>query len=199
MPAAMGGWPFSGHARLVGKGGGPVSRPRFLFVSWVDVARRQAPAPTPAAGRPQRDGCAYEAPPPEPVRGGGPDAVTWRLVGANNHELGRSPHVHHTLGACCAAVERLKAQVAEVTPLVVMSSGTGAWTWQLVLDEHCVAVAVRTFRRQRECRHSLQLFLSAATEAHIASGVTHTRRLRGLRLPGAGDVPGLAVRGGGLR
>ncbi|MCJ0875417.1 hypothetical protein [Streptomyces sp. AP-93] len=164
--------------------------------------------------------------------GGGPDAVTWRLVGSNNHELGRSPSVFRALGACGAAVERLRERIGEAVPIVAMStgavaaagtrgvggavpggsgsvsgsgtgsvsaSGIGAWTWQLVLDEQCVAVAVRTFRRQRECRHSLQLFLAATAEAQVASGVTHTRRLRGLRLPGAGDAPGLALRGGGLR
>ncbi|MFE6840085.1 hypothetical protein ACFVFI_35325 [Streptomyces sp. NPDC057705] len=172
----------------------------------MDVARRQAPG----RGSDRSAGS------------GGPEAVTWRLVGANNHELGRSPHVHSSLAACCAAVQRLRAEADRVTALVVMSPGTGtrtgtgtgaaagagtaagagpgagAWTWQLTLDEHCVAVAVRTFRRQRECRHSLQLFLSAAAEAQVASGVTYTRRLRGLCLPGAGDAPGLAVRGGGL-
>ncbi|MFD5148573.1 hypothetical protein [Streptomyces sp. NPDC058401] len=168
-------------------------------------------------------------------QGSGPDAVTWRLVGSNNHELGRSPSVYRALGACGAAVERLRRRIGEAVPIVAMStgraaampdagprgvgaagpggsgsgsgavsgvvsgSGVGAWTWQLVLDEQCVAVAVRTFRRQRECRHSLQLFLSAAAEAQVASGVTHTRRLRGLRLPGAGDAPGLALRGGGPR
>ncbi|MFE5770887.1 hypothetical protein ACFQ7O_21280 [Streptomyces sp. NPDC056485] len=124
--------------------------------------------------------------------------MTWRLVGANNHELGRSPHVHGSLTACCAAVEQLQGHIEQAAPLVVMSSGTGAWTWQLALEEQCVAVAVRTFRRQRECRHSLQLFLSATADAQVASRVTYTRRLRGLRLPGAADVPGLAVRGGGL-
>ncbi|MFB6579344.1 hypothetical protein ACFCYC_18335 [Streptomyces sp. NPDC056402] len=147
--------------------------------------------------------------------------MTWRLLGANNHELGRSPYVHSSLTACCSAVQRLRTEAARASALVAMSPGTGsgspdtgtgsaatagaaagagagAWTWQLTLDEHCVAVAVRTFRRQRECRHSLQLFLSAVTEAQVASGVTYTRRLRGLRLPGAGDAPGLAVRGGGL-
>ncbi|MFJ7588116.1 hypothetical protein ACIQZO_12175 [Streptomyces sp. NPDC097617] len=171
-------------------------------MSWVDVVRRQAP------GRAADQGGA----------GGCPEAVTWRLIGANNHELGRSPHAHSSLTACCSSVERLRAEAARVSTLVVMSPGTGtgtgsgsaatagatagggagAWTWQLTLDEQCVAVAVRTFRRQRECRHSLQLFLSAVTEAQVASGVTYTRRLRGLRLPGAGDAPGLAVRGGGL-
>ncbi|MEV7447053.1 hypothetical protein AB0O22_38935 [Streptomyces sp. NPDC091204] len=133
--------------------------------------------------------------------------MTWRLVGANNHELGRSPHVHSSLTACCAAVQRLRAEADRVTALVVMSprtgtrahtgtgtgsrtgagnrtavapgtaaaagTGAGARTWQLTLDEHCVAVAVRTFRRRRECRHSLQLFLSAAAEAQVASGVGH--------------------------
>ncbi|MFB7252867.1 hypothetical protein [Streptomyces nojiriensis] len=182
-------------------------------MSWVDVARRQGP------GRAADQG----------GTGGCPEAVTWRLVGANNHELGRSPHVHSSLTACCSAVQRLRTEAARVSALVVMSpgigtpggtvgagasasttgasasttgtgagTGAGAWTWQLTLDEHCVAVAVRTFRRQRECRHSLQLFLSAVTEAQVASGVTYTRRLRGLRLPGASDLPGLAVRGGGL-
>lgn len=137
--------------------------------------------------------------------GGGPDGVSWRLVGSNNHELGRSPSVFRALGACCTAVERLRERIGEAVPIVAMStaagalSGVGAWTWQLALDDQCVAVAVRTFRRQRECRHSLQLFLSAAAEAQVATGVTHTRRLRGLRLPGAGDAPGLALRGGGLR
>ncbi|MFE5763558.1 hypothetical protein [Streptomyces sp. NPDC056492] len=168
----------------------------------MDVARRQAPAPVRGRGSGTSAGSAS--------RGGGggggggegsegsPDAVTWRLVGANNHELGRSPHVHGSLTACCAAVEQLQGHIEQAAPLVVMSSGTGAWTWQLALEEQCVAVAVRTFRRQRECRHSLQLFLSATAEAQVASRVTYTRRLRGLRLPGAADVPGLAVRGGGL-
>lgn len=223
-----------------------MSQPRFLFVSWVDVERRQAPAPT--AGGPH--GVRGDGGPGGRggSRGGGPDAVTWRLVGSNNHELGRSPSVYRALGACGAAVERLRERIAEAVPIVVMStgavpgagargaggaapgcsgaaagavygsgagaasgsssgsgsgsssgSGIGAWTWQLVLDEQCVAVAVRTFRRQRECRHSLQLFLSASVEAQVASGVTHTRRLRGLRLPGGGDAQGLALRGGGLR
>ncbi|MEV7523386.1 hypothetical protein [Streptomyces sp. NPDC091371] len=161
----------------------------------MDVARRQA-----SGGNSGQVGA-----------GDAPDAVTWRLVGANNHELGRSPRVHSSLAACCASVERLRAEAERVTALVAMSPGStatapgngngngiGAWTWQLVLDDTCVAVAVRTFRRQRECRHSLQLFLAAVTEAQVASGVSYTRRLRGLRLPGAGDAPGLAVRGGGL-
>ncbi|MFF4386831.1 hypothetical protein ACFY0G_08580 [Streptomyces sp. NPDC001552] len=140
--------------------------------------------------------------------------MTWRLVGANDHEPGRSPHVHSSLTACCSAVQRLRTEAARASALVAMSPGTGTgtgsataaaptvgawtWTWRLTLDEHCVAVAVRTLRRQRGCRHSLQLILSAVTEAQIASGVTCTRRLRGLRLPGTGDAPGLAVRGGGL-
>ncbi|WP_330295145.1 hypothetical protein [Streptomyces sp. NBC_00503] len=136
----------------------------------------------------------------------GPDAVTWRLVGANNHELGRSPYVHGTLADCCEAVERLQERIEEAAPLVTMSTGTsagatgtGAWTWQLALDGDCAAVSTRTFRRQRECRHSCQLFLAAAAGAQVASAITYTRRLRGLRLPGAGDVPGPALRGGGLR
>ncbi|MFD9034630.1 hypothetical protein ACFVZW_26370 [Streptomyces sp. NPDC059567] len=132
----------------------------------MDVERRQAPHEwTPGAV--------------------GAEAVTWRLVGANNHELGRGPDLHRGHSACCAAVVRLRDGLDRAVPLVSMAATTGAWTWQLALDEHRVAVASRSFRRQRECRHSLQLFLAAAAEGRLATSVTYTRRLRGLRLPDA--------------
>ncbi|MFD7321156.1 hypothetical protein ACFV9D_08680 [Streptomyces sp. NPDC059875] len=132
----------------------------------MDVERRQAPhAWTPG--------------------GADAEAVTWRLVGANNHELGRGPDLHAGHSACCAAVVGLRDGLDRTVPLVSMAATTGAWTWQLALDERCVAVAARSYRRQRECRHSLQLFLTAAAQGEVAAGVTHTRRLRGLRLPDA--------------
>ncbi|MFB7515206.1 hypothetical protein [Streptomyces sp. NPDC056144] len=132
----------------------------------MDVERRQAPHEwTPGAV--------------------GVEAVTWRLVGANNHELGRGPDLHGGHTACRAAVGQLREGLDRAVPHVTMAPTTGAWTWQLALDERCVAVAARSFRRQRECRHSLQLFLVAAAEGQVAAGVTYTRRLRGLRLPDA--------------
>lgn len=149
-----------------------MSRPRFLFVSWVDVERRQAP---------------HEWTPGEV----GVEAVTWRLVGANNHALGRGPDHHGGHAACSAAVRRLRDGLDRAVPHVTMAATTGVWSWQLALDERCVAVAARTFRRQRECRHSLQLFLTAAAEGQLAANVTYTRRLRGLRLPDA--VKGTAL------
>lgn len=144
-----------------------MSRPRFLFVSWVDVERRQAPDEwTPAANR--------------------AEAVSWRLVGANNHELGRGPDFHRGHTACHSAVVRLRDGLDRAVPLVTMAAdAAGTWTWQLAMDDRCVAVAARTYRRQRECRDSLQLFLTAAVAGQVASGVTYTRRLRGLRLPDA--------------
>ncbi|MET9691851.1 hypothetical protein ABZY81_25780 [Streptomyces sp. NPDC006514] len=54
--------------------------------------------------------------------------MTWRLVGANNHELGRSPHVHSSLTACCSAVQRLRTEAARASALVAMSPGTGSGT-----------------------------------------------------------------------
>lgn len=124
---------------------------------------------------------------PEPVSGSG-GAVTWRLVGANNHELGRSPQAHSSLAVCVAAVALLQGEVERTMPVLALSDRTGAWTWQLVLDERRVAVAVRGYLRQRECRNSLELFVSAAAAAQVASGVTYTRRLRGLQPPDADDA-----------
>ncbi|MFF3836546.1 hypothetical protein [Streptomyces sp. NPDC001930] len=133
----------------------------------MDVERRQAPyAWSPGAGT--------------------AEAVSWRLVGANNHDLGRGPDLHRGHTACHAAVVRLRDGLDRAVPLVTMAAtSNGTWTWQLALDERCVAVAAREFRRQRECRDSLQLFLAAVIEGQVAAGVTYTRRLRGLRLPDA--------------
>ncbi|MEU8619756.1 hypothetical protein [Streptomyces sp. NPDC048623] len=111
--------------------------------------------------------------------------MSWRLVGANNHELGRGPDLHRDHTACSAAVGRLRAGLDRAVPQVTMGAGGGSWTWQLAVDERCVAVAAREFHRQRECRDSLRLFLAAAAEGEVAADVTHTRRLRGLRLPDA--------------
>ncbi|MFF8376146.1 hypothetical protein ACF07V_08470 [Streptomyces sp. NPDC015661] len=114
-----------------------------------------------------------------------PEAVSWRLVGANNHELGRGPELHRGHAACSAAVTRLRAGLDRAVPHVAMTSADGTWTWQLAVDQRCVAVSARAFRRQRECRDSLGLFLAAAVEGQVAEGVTYTRRMRGLRLPDA--------------
>ncbi|MFB6838569.1 hypothetical protein [Streptomyces sp. NPDC056361] len=111
--------------------------------------------------------------------------VSWRLVGANNHELGRGPELHRDHTACSAAVGRLRAGLDRAVPHVLMASADGAWTWELAVDDRRVAVASRAFRRQRECRDSLRLFLAAAAEGQVAADVTHTRRLRDLRLPDA--------------
>ncbi|MER7534814.1 hypothetical protein ABTX77_08475 [Streptomyces sp. NPDC097704] len=76
----------------------------------MDVERRQAPDEwTPAANR--------------------AEAVSWRLVGANNHELGRGPDFHRGHTACHSAVVRLRDGLDRTVPLVTMAAGTFAVRW----------------------------------------------------------------------
>ena len=123
-----------------GRGGHVVAGPRFLFV-YRDIG---------AAG-----------PGAAPVR--------WRLLGANNRELGRGPGPFPDLESCQAAVRELVARVAAATPGIVGDAGhTGGWSWRLDLSGRAVAVSWRTYLRHRECAYSLAHFVDAVPHAVVA-------------------------------
>jgi hypothetical protein len=98
----------------------------------------------------------------DPTVGG----VGWRLLGANNRELGRSalayPDAESALGAV-AAVRRLA--VVGVAHIVHERTET-PWVWQLE-DERggVVATSGRGFRHERECRYNLEQFRETAPAA----------------------------------
>lgn len=120
-----------------------MGRPRFLFVARV--------VPTPTA-----------APPP----------VAWRLVGGNNHELGRSFAAFADLAECVAAVGTLQARADElVTEPVVPEHGPAQWGWRLALDGEVVAMSGRWYRRAREADYSLHQFLAVAPDAAVSDVV----------------------------
>ncbi len=102
----------------------------------------------------------------------------WRLVGGNNHVLGRCPAAFGDLERCQEAVTRLVADVDEAVPSAGPTSRPGGWTWQLSLtgegagaDGQVVAVSARGYERQRECHYSLDNFLLAVPAADVVSRV----------------------------
>ncbi|WP_075017708.1 hypothetical protein [Actinacidiphila rubida] len=115
----------------------------------------------------------------------------WRLIGANNRELGRSAAVFESVELCGAAVVRLREGVGagQVRVLFAMSDTAGTWTWRLELGGHQAAMSGRTYQRQREAQHNLNLFLTAVPLARLTVEMPVRPRLRGLQLPRPADGP----------
>lgn len=122
--------------------------PRFLI-----SARSVDPRPA------RRDDAGWGVPVPVPT--------VWRLLGANNRELGRSATPYVDARACRAGVTLLRRQLAQLTP-VVWSDPRGRWLWRLDLDGRPVAVAARSYLRQRESHYNLELFLASVPVAKLA-------------------------------
>lgn len=109
----------------------------------------------------------------------GPTAVGWRLLGANNRELGRS--------VCVYPVQTARRQIlalqagAERLSTTLASGPGGSWRWRASLDGVTVALSGRSYHRQRECLYNLHQFLGALPTASICDHVVAT-----------GEVPAVA-------
>ena len=95
--------------------------------------------------------------------------VAWRLVGANNRELGRSAEVFDDIVACRAAIDHVRERIGAADAAVVLNDSSGLWTWRLAIDSKTVAAASRAYQRRRECSYNLAQFVGAASAAGIAN------------------------------
>lgn len=153
--------------------------------------RAERPERTDRTDRTERAGRAGPAEQPE-------CRIGWRLIGANNRELGRSAVTFDSLDVCRAAVVQLRERIDQARVLFAMADATGTWIWRLGFGGTEVAVSGRTYQRQRECQHSLSLFLLAVPLASVNESIPHRPRLRGLQLPGPageGRAAGGSARG----
>lgn len=98
---------------------------------------------------------------PGPVRSGIP---LWRLVGANNRELGRAPDSVPAELGCQEAVAWLGKKLPEASGRVKLGPDN-TWTWSIECDGEVLAVSGRPYLRQRECQYNLWHFLEAAPVA----------------------------------
>lgn len=108
---------------------------------------------------------------PGPVRTGAP---LWRLVGANNRELGRAPEPSGGQSAtCCEAVARLQARLPTASGRIKLAGTGTTWSWTVEGDGELLAVSGRAYLRQRECQYSLWQFLAAAAVATVVTTAEH--------------------------
>jgi len=108
--------------------------------------------------------------------GGGPGQAGaespwfWRLVGANNRELGRMAVGGGGPSDCCEGMGVLRAGLDRAVTRVKPVASADAWGWVLEIDGVPVAVSGRSYMRQRECQYSLAQFLASVPEAGHACG-----------------------------
>ena len=93
-------------------------------------------------------------------------SCAWRLLGANNRELGRSAEVFPDRATCLAALDRLLAAGPTAARALSRDLAKGLWSWRLAGDGTALAaVSSRGYARQRECRYALDAFLTALGSA----------------------------------
>jgi uncharacterized protein YegP (UPF0339 family) len=92
--------------------------------------------------------------------------VGWRLLGANNRELGRSAVAYADAESALEAVDLVRHLARAGAAHIAHASTATPWVWQLH-DEAGTVVATsgRGFRHERECRYNLDQFRSAAPTA----------------------------------
>lgn len=129
-----------------------MSGPRFLFLAVTAPASR-------ATGMP---GTVY----------------LWRLVAGNNHVLGRAPVGYADVEQCRSSVEHVLRDVHDGQDETSHGSRPGCWRWQLVLpgpdgqgSDTVLAIAARSYERQRESQHSLASFRTAVPVATVSTSV----------------------------
>lgn len=91
-------------------------------------------------------------------------AVEWRLISANNWELGRCPSPFENLETCLAAVTEVKAAVDSAVVEVYLDP-VGSWRWRLKVEGSPVAVSSRSYSRRIECEGTLSQFRKVAPDA----------------------------------
>lgn len=120
-------------------------------------------------------------------------SVAWRLVGANNRELGRSTRAYADLSACLESVTFLREHLGEADTLLANASNTGLWLWRLNIGEQWMAVSGRSYLRRRECQYNLAQFVAEAPTAMFPSAISGRSEARGglrtdLQLPPSGPL-----------
>jgi hypothetical protein len=92
--------------------------------------------------------------------------VRWRLLSANNREIGRGVDEYPDAESCRVGVKVLQSIVDELDGIVRRTS-SHEWAWQLRQDGQPIALSGRGFDRLIRCEQGLAQFLRSLRDAHI--------------------------------
>jgi hypothetical protein len=107
------------------------------------------------------------------------DWYSWRLIGANNRELGRSARTFGSYPLARGAVRHLQEHADQLVRQTLVDPATGRWGWRLDLDSTAVAVSGRWYERDHDSRLGMAKFITLAREAELADGVVTVHERRG--------------------
>ena len=114
-----------------------------------------------------------------PARSGtgrGEPYTAWRLLSANNRELGRGLADFRDEESCRQAVVRLRTDLDRAVAVMRRDQPTSMWGWRLDVDGQPVALSARSYRRQRECLYNLAQFRAGVLGVDPAQVVPHLVR-----------------------
>jgi|GEM_PF-3534930 len=121
--------------------------------------------------------------------GGHHNRYGWRLIGANNRELGRSALGFGSYHGARSAVVALQRSLGSFVQHLTTDPATGRRGWHVEVDGACVAVSGRWYERDHDARLGAAKFVALALRAAVVDGVVAVHERRG---------PGLVrVRAGG--
>jgi hypothetical protein len=103
----------------------------------------------------------------------------WRLMGANNRELGRSAMSFLSYPLARAAVTRLQDGCDRLVRHTLVDPASGRWSWRLDLDAVPVAISGRWYEREHDSRLGADTFVRLIADADLAHGMVTLRDRRG--------------------
>jgi hypothetical protein len=106
--------------------------------------------------------------------------IRWRLLSANNRELGRGYSLHATAAECIADIGAMLNVLDDLVALTRRRDGN-LWQWSLVADEIPVAVSGHSYDRQIRSQEAANRFRFQASAARIGGTVVHTGARRWVR------------------
>jgi hypothetical protein len=99
------------------------------------------------------------------------DWYGWRLMGANNRELGRSARSFASYPLARRAVMHLQQHADQLVRSTEVDPATGRWRWRLDLDNTAVAISGRWYERDHDSRLGMAKFVTLVSEAELTDGV----------------------------
>jgi len=148
---------------------------------WVEQARRARSTADVAADTKIAAAEARGALLADPVPSGG-EWYGWRLMGANNRELGRSAASFVSYQWTRRAIGQLQRGAARLVQHSTTDPATGRWGWRVDLDGVAVAVSGRWYERDHDGRLGAAKFISLTVEAVLVDGVVTLHDRRGPRV-----------------
>jgi hypothetical protein len=105
-----------------------------------------------------------------PSRPLGSGLVGWRVIGANNRELGRGAQPSWRVDEAYQSVQA--AQMAlDRTVTRFSTDPIAGWSWHISLDGEEIAFSSRAYRRQRECVYSVEQFRERFPTAKLVASL----------------------------